>query len=104
MMTYQLKIDEMLEAFADLKGFDNPDFIAHKQLIEAAATRLADDLAKRLGVNNGPATFEGLGFAGTCAPFWPKSAEQPCPEVIAEYDAPVEDNWYDCDTLPTSPI
>ena len=54
---------------------------------EFLATGLATDLAKHLGVECGRATFEGLAFAGTCAPFYARTIDQPCPPALAQHDS-----------------
>lgn len=88
-MGKQLTIDEMLEV-ASQTGLDS--FSTHKQLIESAASYLAEELGRHIGVNTNEAYFGGLAFGGTCAAFFPTSTEQEVPEALKEYDTSAEWN------------
>ena len=88
-MSYQLKTDEICEALNDAGVPNACDLIAR---YEALATEMAQALAVHIGVSCGVASFEGLAFAGTCAPFHPAFAGQPLPDVFAsnEFDNATE--------------
>lgn len=92
-MSIQLKPDEMLEF---LRWVDAPQYDALKLKMEV----LADELASAVEVNipeltrRGPSEFEGLGFAGTCAPFEPTNPDDHIPEVLTVFDVEVQ-QWKD---------
>ena len=85
-MAKQLTLDEMLDIGRDL---DLPGMDSLVATIESLATGLAKGIAEKLDIVLGPhgATFEGSGFAGTCAPFYAKDPTQECPEALRFYDA-----------------
>lgn len=83
-MAKQLNIDEMLQLCTDL-GL--PDASEYVSAIEEVGSRMAAAIANRLNVEAGDATFEGLGFAGTCAPFYARHKGQRCPVALREYDS-----------------
>ncbi len=96
-MSIQLNPDEMLEA---LSGFatdeatpPHPRFDEFRDRLESLASEMAGALAASLGVNCGDASFEGLAFAGTCAPFQPRTHRQPCPDVLAMLDPGAVADW-----------
>lgn len=78
-----LSIDNMIGAAEDS---DLPDIERHVQAVEQAATELAEALAKHHGIGFQPATWEGEALAGCCAPFFPLTPNQPCPEPIDTRD------------------
>lgn len=82
-MAKLLTLDEMLEAgrLSNLPGIE--DTI---KCFECLASIVAAELADHLDVETGPATFAGLALAGTCAPFYPKHASQPCPPPLDQFD------------------
>lgn len=82
-MTKQLNIDEMLQLACDL-GL--PNYVALRSGVEAIGTKMAEAIATQLEVESGTATFEGLAFAGTCAPFYARDKDQPCPPPLQDYD------------------
>jgi hypothetical protein len=82
-MTKQLTLDEMLECLITMNHPTAPGF---KAVIEATGTAIAETLATALGVKAGHATFEGVDFAGTCAPFRPAFEGQPAPHPLSLYD------------------
>jgi hypothetical protein len=79
----QLSIDEMLDAMHEL-GLDS--VTGFENQVEQLASTMAETLADALDINCGEATYQGTAFAGTCAPFWPKRADQPVPECIEHFD------------------
>lgn len=83
-MAKQLNIDEMLDAARLAKMPGAEKFVA---AVEGLANDLAQELAEHLGVDCGAATFEGVAFAGTCAPFYAKTPDQVCPEALRDFDA-----------------
>lgn len=86
-MAYLLKTDEILEALLKVDSASGATF---QSQLEALASTMAECLAARLGVTAGPATFEGVAFAGTAAAFCPAFNGQPLPDAIAEYDHEAE--------------
>ncbi|HXW72591.1 MAG TPA: hypothetical protein VEK34_14385 [Methylocella sp.] len=82
-MTKQLTLDEMLECLIALR---HPSANKFQKVIEATADAIAHILARELKVHAGPATFQGTGLAGTCAPFRPSFKGQPCPAPLCDYD------------------
>ncbi|MCG7629051.1 hypothetical protein MHM88_14665 [Epibacterium sp. MM17-32] len=91
-MSIQLKTDEMLEV---LFYTGHPQAALFQRQLEQLADTMADEVAEVLQINrNGPASFEGLAFAGTCAPFEPRSRDQPCPGFLLDFDIEVEE-WSD---------
>lgn len=91
-MSIQLQIDEMLEA---LFHANHPQAPLFQQQLEQLAEAMADEVAEVLKINrNGPARFEGLGFAGTCAPFEPRNPGQECPGFLLDFDIEVQ-QWED---------
>jgi len=82
-MTKQLNLDEMLEVCLQLNS-ELGDI--YQKLLETIGTQMADYIAAKLDVKSDAATFQGTGFAGTCAPFWPKYPGQECPEALKPYD------------------
>jgi hypothetical protein len=86
-MSIQLNIDNMLDVLSDL---DHPEFSGFVACIEAIASAMALKIAEKLDCATDNATFQGSDFAGTCAPFRPKTAGQPFPEVFQNYDDPSE--------------
>ncbi len=59
-----------------------PGINATIENFEALATILAREIANHLGVDCGDAQFEGVAFAGTCAPFYPKKKGTALPAAI----------------------
>lgn len=86
-MSYQLKLDEMLDA---LCNSGHPQAEQFKRLVEATADVLASALCHQLDIECDTASFQGTAFAGTCVPFRPKHVGQSLPEAIANYDDPEE--------------
>lgn len=84
-MGIQLKTDEMLEI---LQQINHPQYTHAKQAVESAASFAAALVAGHFQTNVSHATFEGIGFAGTCAAFSPKKPDQPCPNIFTEFDDP----------------
>lgn len=82
-MAYQLKIDEMLDALCNA---GHPDARELTRATEALADRLSAAIATACNITAEPASFQGLAFAGTCVPFYPKFDGQEVPEMIAGYD------------------
>lgn len=78
-----LSIDDMLEA-ANRSSL--PSYDQHLDALEKAATALAQALADQYGIRIGETTWEGKEFGGLCASFYPRHAEQDCPNVIDEGD------------------
>lgn len=78
-----LNIDDMLEA---AEQSNMPEFRAHADRLEDAASELALALAKHLKIEAGPAEWMGIGLAGLAATFNPTSEGQECPELIDECD------------------
>lgn len=87
-MSYQLKIDEMLDA---LCNSDHPQAAQFTQLVEATADVLASAICQQLDIECEPATFQGAAFAGTCVPFRPKHEGQELPPELEGYDT--EEEW-----------
>lgn len=83
-MTKQLTLDEMLQLACDLAL---PNYGELRSEVEAVGTKMAAAIAAQLDVESGAATFEGLAFAGTCAPFYARDKDQPCPPPLQDYDA-----------------
>lgn len=88
-MAKQLNLDELLECAQTL---NLPDSDEWQTQLEALGTLMASKIAEALDVEAGEATFQGTGFAGTCAPFYPKFAGQECPSPLDEYDS---EEWDD---------
>lgn len=82
-MSYQMKIDEVLEA---LLNSNHPAADAFQGVLEQTANAMAICLAASQGVVAGVGTFEGVGFAGLCVPFFPALEGQPLPECMDGYD------------------
>ena len=76
-----LDVNNMLDAAIES---DMP-FEHHVAALEQATTLFAEALAAHLGINSKAATYE-YGFGGLCACFYPKTADQECPDVIDEGD------------------
>lgn len=91
-MSYCLRTDEILEG---LINAGNPRAAQYQRALEGLATGMAWDLANQLGIKAGPATFEGVAFAGTCACFFAASEGQEIPDAIAGFDS--ADEWSLCD-------
>lgn len=94
-MSIQLQIDEMLDM---LNWASSPKYFILKRKVENLADEIADEIADCIPelTRNGDVIFEGIGFAGTCAPFEP-TKPGPVPEVLAYFDIEVE-QWKDmCD-------
>lgn len=87
-MSYQLKIDEMLDS---LCTSEHPQASQFTQMVEATADVLASALSQQLGIDFEPASFQGHAFAGTCVPFSPRYPGQELPTEIAMYDN--EEEW-----------
>lgn len=82
-MSYQLKIDEILEA---LSLADAPRYQEFRTKIEAAANEAAEYLAEHTGTIAGVGDFQGLGWAGLCVPFFAKHEGQEIPECMQGLD------------------
>lgn len=89
-MSYQLKIDEILEGLVNCK---HPCAEYHIKAVEAVTNVAARALAQKLDILWCEASFEGIGFGGTCAPFYQKYEGQPLPEAIEGFDN--EEEWYE---------
>lgn len=89
-MSIQLKADEMLDALITL---NHPRASDYQSILCAVSTAMANDLGTTLGCWSGPATFQGMAFAGLCAPFGPTYHRQPCPEVLAALDPGGDQDW-----------
>lgn len=83
-MTKILSLEDMLEIACDLKlpGYESLVLEA-----EAVASAVAESIAIRLGVDSGPAAWEGKAFAGLCARFHPSFGGQACPTEIDQADS-----------------
>jgi hypothetical protein len=84
-MSYQLKIDEMLDALV-LAG--HPQAHELTKQTEALADTLAAAVCKHFDVWADAASFEGVAFAGTCVPFY---SDGPLPDGLRGYDD--ENEW-----------
>jgi hypothetical protein len=82
-MSFQLKIDEMLDALCEM---GHPQASELTRLVESTADVLSAALCWKLDITCERASFQGLGFAGTCVPFRPKHHGQELPAEIASYD------------------
>lgn len=78
-----LNLDDMLELASEV--LPEAEFEQHVFAIESAATALAGHLARHFNLRTTHADFQA-GFGGLCAPFWPSSPDQRCPEVLHQYD------------------
>ena len=93
-MTYQLSIDQMLDVLNEIDPTgNNTDFKLFRDMVETVATNLARAVAYRLGIECGEASFEGVAFAGTCVPFYPKAPDQALPEVFVMLDFDRASEW-----------
>jgi hypothetical protein len=101
-MSYQMKIDEMLDCLADIPGIDTAPLIRE---VEALADKLADAICAATGTTHGTASFQGVAFAGTCVPFFPAYRGQPLPEPF-QYDNAEEweESMRDPDLPPRLPV
>jgi hypothetical protein len=88
-MAKQLTLDELLDC---LTVMNHPTARSCQAVVEAIGTIMADTIAAALGVTAGAATFEGIAFAGTCAPFRPAFPGQPRPSPLSDYDS---EEWDD---------
>lgn len=86
-MSYVLRTDEILEG---LINANHPRATEFRQMLETLASDMASALADILEIQAGPATFEGVAFAGTAAVFRPAFPGQPCPDAIEQYDTATE--------------
>lgn len=92
-MSIQLKPDEMLEF---LCWMNSPLYDHLKIKMEALADQMADEIAAVIPelTRCGDATYEGLAFAGTCAPFEPTNPDDHIPGVLTLFDVEVQE-WED---------
>lgn len=81
-MSKILTVDEMLAAAED-SGM--PELEKYIGMVEAVASSLQKRLAQHLDITHGEATYE-RDFGGTCGSFYPKTPDQPCPDVIEAGD------------------
>lgn len=86
-MSFQLKIDEMRDALCEMGHPQAPQLT---RLVESTADTLAAALSWKLDIICDRASFQGLGFAGTCVPFRPAYEGQELPAEIATYDDKAE--------------
>lgn len=96
-MSIQLTIDEMLEILEFQKS---EDFERLRDQVETIGTTLAHhvEVAVPELKRRGSASFEGLAFGGTCAPFEPLE-KGPVPEVLQFFEIEVQE-WKDmCDEM-----
>lgn len=78
-----LNTDDVLEAVTK----DNiPETEILVQTMVEALDMLAAKVAAHYGIEKGETTWEGKAFGGLCASFYPKTADQPCPEMIDDGD------------------
>ena len=89
-MSYQLKLDEMLDA---LRASNHPRTEQFIQGVEHIAQAISNDLAAHLGIKNGIGTFEGTAFAGLCTAFFPAYKGQPLPEVFERFKFDNSEEW-----------
>jgi hypothetical protein len=89
-MSIQLNLDEMLEI---MRRINHPQAANFQWALETIGTAMAERIAPHFHCQHGNATSEGVGFAGTCAPFMPRYHMQPCPEIFTEYDAGGAEDW-----------
>lgn len=89
-MSYQLKIDKVLEA---LVASDHPQAPQFVSAIEEATLAAAKALAEHLGIMAGDTTFDGMAFAGTCTPFFAIYRGQPLPAVFKENGFDNAEEW-----------
>lgn len=89
-MTKQLNLDEMLEICLTATG---PRGNSLKKVgrsaqltMESVGNMMAQCIAATFDIECGPATFEGVAFAGTCCPFYQKYPGQKTPEALKNYD------------------
>lgn len=88
-MSYQLKLDEQLEALQRVDGLVAQHF---EQILCATGQAMAYALCQHLpGVSFGDTTMEGVGFAGICTPFFPEVEGTPLPEALEGFDD--EEAW-----------
>ncbi|CDO34017.1 hypothetical protein [Novosphingobium sp. KN65.2] len=82
-MSYQLKLDEMLEALQSVA----PDkALTFERALCATGNGMAFALATLLDIEAGETTMQGMDFGGICCPFRPKHEGQPMPWPIDGYD------------------
>ena len=82
-MSYQMKLDEMLEALQSV----NPEQAAiHVRALCAVGDSMAFALSVALDIRAGETTMQGVAFAGICCPFNPKHEGQPLPDALDGYD------------------
>ncbi|MCB1466561.1 MAG: hypothetical protein KDK08_05315 [Rhizobiaceae bacterium] len=86
-MSKQLSLDEMLEVLIDI---ESPRASFFRSMLESVGGAMADEIATTLDVRHGLCSFQGVAFAGTCTPFGPSKAGQPCPPALTPYD---EGEW-----------
>lgn len=89
-MSYQLKIDEMLDL---CQVSDVPGASELIERVETLASEIAAKLAAHLGVACDKASFQGTDFAGTCAVFHPAFEGQPLPRIFEEFEFDNSDEW-----------
>lgn len=82
-MSYQLKIDEILEA---LSLGHAPRYAEFRTKIEALANEAAEYLAEFTGTVAGVGDFQGLAWAGLCVPFFAAHEGQEIPECMEGLD------------------
>lgn len=82
-MGKQLKLDEMLEVLTRL---NHPQAVGLTAALESIGTHMANIIGEELCIRTDAATFQGLAFAGLCAPFFPRFDGQPVPEVLEDID------------------
>lgn len=88
-MSYQLNLDQMLEAAQRSKLPQASDFVREAESLAAKlAALLADHL--KIETEDSFTTFQP-GFGGLCAPFWPVDDEQPLPDALEGFDN--EEEW-----------
>lgn len=89
-MSYQLRLDEMMDACT---AANVPGGLEMIREVEAIAARMANAIAAHLGITCGDASFQGTAFAGTCVPFFPAFEGQPLPDVFAEFKFDNAEEW-----------
>lgn len=82
-MAKQLNLDEMLEC---LIAMGHPTVRSYQTILENLGSSMALVISGGLNVECGEATFQGTGFAGTCAPFYASTESQACPTPLDLYD------------------
>lgn len=99
-MSYQMKPDEILES---LQNCGHPSAAEFERALCSVTNLMALALAQSQGIVAGVGTFEGVGFAGVCVPFFPAYDGQPLPDCMNGMDEAEE--WiFDAEFEPSAGI